>query len=116
MGMEPCITDTRAAASPPLSEAALCAWVGGAAPGDAIVYHRGTLARQLCPQLALLAPERRVALARLADRAWRLAEAGLVHLLQRRRGFEDYEYVVVARRRPRRVAPSVLPPLLAEAA
>lgn len=100
----------------PLSEAALCAWLGAAGPGDALVYHRGALARQLCPQLGCLPIEQRAALARLANRAWKLAEAGLADLLQRRRGFEDYEYILVARRRPRRIASAVLPLLLAEAA
>ena len=100
----------------PLTETALCAWLGAAAPGDAIVYHRGALARQLCPQLAYLPAEERIALARLANRAWKLAEAGLAHLVQRRHGYEDYEYLLVARHRPRRTRPSILPSLLAEAA
>lgn len=100
----------------PLTEVTLCAWLGTAAPGDAIVYHRGALARQLCPQLACLPAEKRIALARLANRAWKLAEAGLAHLVQRRHGYEDYEYILVARYRPRRTRPSVLPSLLAEAA
>jgi hypothetical protein len=52
----------------------------------------------------------------MANRAWRLAEAGLAHLVQRRHGFEDYEYVLIARPRPRRIGSTVLPLLLAEAA
>ena len=99
-----------------LSEADLCRWLGAAAPGDAIVYFRGALARQLCPQLACVPAEERIALARLANRAWKLAEAGLAHLVQRRHGYEDYEYLLVARPRPRRIAPSILPAILAEAA
>lgn len=99
-----------------LTEAALCAWLGAAAPGDAIAYHRGALARDLCPLLAGLPTERRAALGRVAGRAWKLADAGLAHLVQRRLGYEDYEYILVARRRPRRAAPFVLPRLLAEAA
>lgn len=104
------------AAEAPLTEAALCAWLGAAAPGDAIAYHRGALARQVCPQLGCLPAEERVALARVAARAWKLAEAGLAHLVQRRHGFEDFEYILVARRRPRRSASTILPMLLAEAA
>jgi hypothetical protein len=57
-----------------------------------------------------------VVLAKMANRAWRLAEAGLAHLVQRRHGFEDYEYVLIARPRPRRIGSTVLPLLLAEAA
>ena len=112
--------DTRTPETPTaqraLSEAALCAWLGAAGPGDAIIYHRGALARQLFPQLGTLPIEQRVSVARLANRAWKLAEAGLAHLVQRRCGFEDYEYILVARRRPRRTAPAVLPFLIAEAA
>ena len=107
-------------ATPPplaaLTETALCKWLGAAAPGEALTYHRGALARQLCPQLNLLAPEERVRLARLSSRALKLAEAGQVHLVQRRHGFEDYEYVAIARRRPRRSAPSIMPLLLRDAA
>jgi hypothetical protein len=114
------VMDTRIPDTPiagaPLTEAALCAWLGAAAPGDAITYYRGTLSRSLCPQLALLSQEERVNLARLAARAWKLAEAGLAHLVQRRHGFEDFSYVLVARRRPRRIANGVLPRILAEAA
>ena len=63
-----------------------------------------------------ISQEERVDLARLATRAWKLAEDGLADLVQRRRGFEDFEYLLVARRRPRRVSPSLLPQILAEAA
>jgi hypothetical protein len=112
--------DTRIPVNPavrcPLTDAALCAWIGHAGPGDSIVYHRGALARQLCPQLGFLPAEERTALARLAGRARKLAEAGLAHLVQRRRGYEDYEYIIVARRRPRRITPHVLPAILAEVA
>jgi hypothetical protein len=107
---------TGTAPAAPLTEAALCRWLGAAAPGDAITYYRGTLARSLCPQLGLLDAAERVRLAKLAARAWRLAEAGLACLVQRRLGFEDYEYLLVARRRARRNAPSVLPLLLRDAA
>ena len=100
----------------PLSDTALCAWLGVAPPGDAIVYHRGALARELCPQLKLLEQDERVRLAKLAGRAWRLAEAGLACLVQRRLGFEDYESLLVARRRPRRNTRSIMPLLLRDAA
>ncbi|WP_135468538.1 hypothetical protein [Crenalkalicoccus roseus] len=102
--------------APPLTEAALCRWLGAAAPGDAIVYFRGALARSLCPQLGLLSPADRLALARLAGRAWALCDQGLAHLVQRRRGVEDFEYLMIARRRPRRAGAPLLPQILAEAA
>ncbi|MGE4043559.1 MAG: hypothetical protein AB7F35_01805 [Acetobacteraceae bacterium] len=100
----------------PLTEAALCKWLGAAAPGDSITYHRGALARQICPQLNCLPEAQRYALQRLAARARKLAELGIADLVQRRHGFEDYAYIIVARRRPRRFDASVLPRLLAGAA
>ena len=100
----------------PLTEAALCHWLGTAATGDAITYFRGALARSLCPQLALLEPPQRVIVAKVANRAWKLAEDGLAHLVQRRHGDEDFEYLLIARRRPRRFSHNVLPQILAEAA
>lgn len=84
-------------AEPPLTDAVLCAWLGDASPGDAITYHRGALARDICPQLNLLDQAERVRLARLAGRAHALAEAGLLHLVQRRQaarrigGFADLD-------------------------
>ena len=99
-----------------LSEADLCRWLGAAAPGERLAYHRGFLARETSPLTQLLPDAERLALLRLANRAWALAEAGLAHLVQRRHGEEDYSYLIVARPRPHRVAPSILPAILAEAA
>ena len=113
--MDTNITDIRAVV-PPLTEASLCKWLGAAAPGDSITYHRGSLARQVCPQLQCLPEHERTALQQLAARAWKLAELGLADIVQRRHGYEDYAYILVARRRPRRYASSILPLLIAEAA
>jgi hypothetical protein len=115
MDMDTCIPDTPNGAAP-LSEAALCAWLGAAAPGERLAYHRGFLARETSPLTQLLPDAERLALLRLANRAWALAEAGLAHLVQRRHGHEDYSYLIVARPRPRRATPSILPAILAEAA
>ena len=115
MVMDKPIPDIRAVAKP-LNEASLCTWLGAAAPGDSITYHRGALARQVCPQLQCLLDQERTALQRLTARAWKLAELGLADIVQRRHGYEDYAYILVARRRPRRYASSILPLLLAEAA
>ncbi|MBE9606273.1 hypothetical protein IAI18_15515 [Acetobacteraceae bacterium H6797] len=112
--------DTRIPDTPtgvgPLTEAALCAWLGAAAPGDRLPYHRGFLARETSPLTQLLPDAERLALLRLANRAWALAESGLAHLVQRRHGHEDYSYFIIACHRPRRLTSSVLPLLLAEAA
>jgi hypothetical protein len=91
-------------AEPPLTDTALCAWLGAATSGDTIIYHRGMLALDLCKQRKLLPENERMRLAKVASRAWRLAEAGLLHLVQRRRGPEDFEYIAVARPKPRRNA------------
>jgi hypothetical protein len=113
--MDTCIPDIPTAAAP-LTDVALCKWLGAAAPGDCITYHRGFLARDISPLTQMLPEPDRVALMRLAGRAWKLADADLAHLLQRRHGDEDYEYLIVARRRPRRADPRVLARLLKEAA
>lgn len=115
MVMDTPIPDIRAVAKP-LTEASLCTWLGAASTGDSITYHRGALARQICPQLASLPNDERVVLQRLAAQAWKLADLGLADIVQRRHGYEDYAYILVARRRPQRFASSILPLLLAEAA
>ena len=107
---------TTSPANPPLNEATFCAWLGAAAPGDAVTYHRGALARDTCPQLNLLSLDERVRVARLSSRALKLAEAGLLHLVQRRHGFEDFAYVAIARPKPRRNASALHGLLLKEAA
>ena len=111
--MDICIPDIPAAAAP-LTDLALCKWLGAAAPGDCISYHRGHLARDASPLSQRLPEPERVALKRLADRAWKLADANLAHLLQRRYGDEDYSYLIVAARRPRRADPTLLSRLLME--
>ena len=107
---------TTVTTDPSLTEASLFTWLGAAAPGDSIIYHRGALARQVCPQLQCLPEQERTALQHLAARAWKLAELGLADIVQRRHGYEDYAYILVARRRPGRAASALLPMLIAEAA
>ncbi|MCC7495867.1 MAG: hypothetical protein IT204_26175 [Fimbriimonadaceae bacterium] len=100
----------------PFTETALCRWLGHAMPGDTFTYFRGALARSACRFATTLAQDERVELCRLAARARKLADSGLAHLVQRRHGFEDYEYILVARRRPRPAVVNLLPKILAEAA
>lgn len=110
-----CITTT-SPTQPSLTETTLCDWLGAATPGDAFTYHRGALARDICPQLKLLDEDGRVRLARLASRAHTLAEAGFLHLVQRRHGFEDFAYIAIARPKPQRTATTLRALLLKEAA
>jgi len=100
----------------PLTDVALCRWIGQAAAGEAIIYHIGLLARDRAPQTQVLPPELCRELSAVADRALRLAEAGVVHLLQRRLGEERFAYLLVVRPRPRRSRHAFPPVLLAEAA
>jgi hypothetical protein len=88
---------------PEVCEAQFCRWLGSALPGDKLAYHRGHLVRD-CEKARN--DKQRTALLRLARRAYAASEAGLVHLLQRRHGADDYTYFAVARRKslPRRGA------------
>lgn len=85
----------------PLTEVALCAWVGNASPGDRLVYHRGYLAIDTGVESLFGTPAERQELRRVANRAWQLAQGGAVDLVQRRHSEADYTYIVVARHRPR---------------
>ncbi len=86
---------------PALTEAALCAWVGQAYPGEQLVYYTGFLAIDTGPDSAMPTPAARQELRRVADRAYQLFEKGLVHLVQRREEPGEYTYLIVARRRPK---------------
>ena len=85
---------------PALTEAALCAWIGQAYPGEQLVYHCGFLAIDTAPDSRALTPAARQELRRVANRAYQLFEQGLVHLVQRRVGPAKYSYIAVARSRP----------------
>lgn len=86
-----------------LDEAALTAWFGAAAAGDRIEYWRGFLAVDANPTGSKLEPDDRRQLGRVAARAFRLAEQGKAHLIQKRHSDADYSYLLVVRPRPRPV-------------
>jgi hypothetical protein len=88
-------------AVPMLDEAALMAWLGAAAAGDRVEYWRGFLAVDASAAASKLEPDDRRQLGRVAARAFRLAEQGKAHLVQRRHGEADYSYLLVVRPRPR---------------
>jgi hypothetical protein len=83
------------------TERDLCAWLGQAIPGDVRRYHQGALALDLQARGGRLTDDARRELAKLAARARWAAEHSLVHLVQRRFGMDDYDYLVIARHRPR---------------
>ncbi|PWS34582.1 hypothetical protein DFH01_23880 [Falsiroseomonas bella] len=104
---------------------ALCERVMEASPGQVIIYHRGELARDRDRYASELPEQQRIELDVVANYAWRLADAGWCHLLQRREAPNCFLYLLVLRPRPhqQRVVPKpprrpVLPSLslLAEAA
>ena len=88
-----------------LTEIELSGWLGQAAPGDSIEYHRGFLALDRSRAGGRLREQDAIELSRVAHHAWQAAELGLVHLVQRRNGPDDYSYLLVARPRPA-VAPA----------
>lgn len=84
-----------------LTENGLCDRFAEAAPGDAIVYHIGLLARDRDKVATSLAADERDELETIARRAWQMAEAGLAHLLQRRVADERFAYLLIVRPRSR---------------
>ena len=74
-----------------------CAWVAQATPGDSLEYHRGLLALEGSEWSQDFAGVRRRELNRLARRVGWAAEQGLVHLVQRRNGPNDFSYIAIAR-------------------
>ena len=84
-----------------LTEIAFCRWLGEAAPGAILEYHRGFLALDTFGDTR--SPERH-ALRDLARRAAWAADRRLIHLLQKRHGPRDFGYLAVKRPNPRRKA------------
>lgn len=87
-----------------LTENELCDRFADASPGDPLVYHIGHLPADRDAIVSTLPAPQRAELDRLARRAWRMHEEGLVHLVQRRVAPESVAYLAVIRPRPRRVA------------
>jgi hypothetical protein len=108
-----CIT---ALAGCPVTEISFCAWVAQAEPGDRLEYHRGFLVLDTFALFSGLSDEDRAELRKLADRAFRAAEAGLVHLVQERIDTDRFAYIAIARPKPRHATASLSALLLDEAA
>lgn len=88
-------TTTRSARR--LSEMEFAGWVGAAAPGDRLEYHRGFLAVDTIPMISKLPETDRATLKQLASRAWWAAAQDLVHLVQERLGPDLFAYIAIAR-------------------
>jgi hypothetical protein len=98
------------------TEIDLLAWLGQAAVGDVLEYYRGFLAMDTFSHGSHLAAHDRVELVRLAQRAWFASERGLIHLVQRRHGPDDYSYLAIARAKSSNKSASLSSLLLAEVA
>ncbi|MFO0992595.1 MAG: hypothetical protein U1E67_11775 [Hyphomicrobiales bacterium] len=82
------------------AEIGFLGWLGQAKPGDILEYHRGFLAVDR-------AWSNNRGLDLLASRAVWAADRGLVDLVQRRVGPEQYRYLAIARPKPDQVASSL---------
>jgi len=89
-------------------EITFCDLVTDAKPGTEIVYHIGHLAFDRTLTAKVLPERRRKELGAVANRALQLAEARLVHLVQRRVGEMCCEYIAVVRPRPRHAIASLV--------
>lgn len=79
---------------PMIDNRVLAAWLHQARAGDVFEYHRGLLIADRGP---LASEPARTSVDRLADRAYRLAAEGRVHLVQRRLAPGAFSYLAVAR-------------------
>jgi hypothetical protein len=84
------------------SAAAFARWLEAVPAGASASYHRGHLAADRAAGSAL-SEHQRQRLARLADAAFHAANAGQVHLVQRRHPDGGFAYVAVKASPPRRV-------------
>jgi hypothetical protein len=97
-------------------EISFCAWLAQAEPGDRLEYHRGFLVLDTFAQISGLADKERAELGKLANRAFCVAEQGLVHLVQQRIGTDQFAYIAIARPKPKYATASLSALLLDEAA
>jgi len=91
-------------------------WLGQAQPGDTIEYHRGFLALDTIRDGSRLPEKERAELSGVARRAWWASQAGLVHLVQRRHGRDDYSYFAIARAKHTQTSSASLRSILLEEA
>lgn len=103
------------AAGPVLDEIGFLAWIAQAAPGEALVYHRGFLVVDAISTASRLAPEPRSTLRGIAAAAMRAAESDLVHLVQARLGPDQFAYIAIARPKPKARGAAISMRLLAAA-
>jgi hypothetical protein len=81
------------------ADVSLLAWLNQAGPGDVVEYHRGFLAFDRSYRSAALSEDDRIALCQMASLAMRLANRGLIDLVQRRIAHDCFSYLAMARSR-----------------
>ena len=89
-----------------LTETNLCKWIGSALPGDIPRVPPRVLAVDIGDRRLAAAEQK--ALRRVARRALWASDAGLVHLVQRRNGPNDFSSLAMARPRKRRATTAAL--------
>lgn len=85
--------------APPSADIGLLAWLNQAEPGEALEYHRGFLALDRSVRTHAISDDDRIALCQMASLAMRLANRGLVDLVQRRISCDRFSYLAIARSR-----------------
>ena len=85
-----------------LDQITFCAWIGQAAVGDRLEYHRGFLGIDTTSGISMLPEPERRQLNALAKAAYRAFEAGFIDLVQERVGPDHFAYIAVARTKPLR--------------
>ena len=87
-----------------ITDISFCAWLAQAEAGDALIYHRGLLVVDKDHAISTLPAEQRLAVSLVADAAFRAAQEGLVHLVQKRLAMDRFLYIAIARPGPTRNA------------
>jgi hypothetical protein len=80
-----------------ISEAKVGHWLKEAEPGQKLHYFQGFLASATDSVGQALPESERQVVACIANRLWRAAHRGLVHLVQRRQGPMNWTYIAIAR-------------------
>jgi hypothetical protein len=79
----------------PLTEKALCDWIGSAAAGERIQYHQGLLLVDRSATQSTYPVKEQKRIRAVAERAWRACELGLIHLVSRRIAPFVFAYIAV---------------------
>ena len=83
-----------------IDEISFCAWIAQAESGEPLTYHHGFLVVDTDPVISKLPTDQRLTLRALGNAAFRAAEQGLVHLVQKRIATDRFAYIAIARPKP----------------